>query len=327
MGPLLSVIIPVYNVADYLNDCLTSVINQSLNNIEIIIINDGSTDHSQEIIDSFSNNDSRIIALGQANAGLSAARNYGLSVASGKYVAFLDSDDWLELNAYETMLNHAIANDDDIVCCGFYLEYAHSQRAVIPPYLVSESPEKSYSLYRSIKVAAWDKVYKRELFIQQGIHYPEGLWFEDTPTTLPLIFSARRVSLLNVALVHYRQREGSITRQENLNPKIFDLFIGIDIVKHHMPDKKNRIYKDAYQYFYIKKCVIDTYIRLIIYGQQANYSSLIKHEYRKRFPFFRGNKLLSLKEALVAFTILYFPSYLKKLTLDKFLGRKYLNLK
>ncbi|MFS2224593.1 glycosyltransferase [Pantoea sp. B65] len=321
MPPLLSVIIPVYNVADYLEECLTSVVNQSLNDMEIIIVNDGSTDNSQTIIDIFSKNDARVIALQQANAGLSAARNYGLRVASGKYVAFLDSDDWVELSAYETMVNHAIAKDDDIVSCGFYLEYPQTQRAVIPPRLESQSPQASYPLYRHIKVGAWDKVYKRELFTRNGICYPEGLWFEDTPTTLPLIFSAKRVSLLDAALIHYRQREGSITKQAELNPKIFDLFTGMDIVKRYIPESNTRIFNDVYQYLYIKKCVIDTYIRLARFNQQQTYSSFIRQEYRKRFSFFSGNKLLTLKETLTAILILYAPDVVKKVTLDKLLRK------
>ena len=118
--PLLSVIIPAYNVEKYIDHCLNTVTNQTYKNLEIIIVDDGSPDNSGKIIDDWSKKDCRIKVIHKENGGLGFARNSGLEIATGDYIAFIDSDDYIDLNMYETLINKAIETKSDIVYCGFH---------------------------------------------------------------------------------------------------------------------------------------------------------------------------------------------------------------
>ncbi|MEG2684867.1 MAG: glycosyltransferase, partial [Erysipelotrichaceae bacterium] len=119
--PKVSVIVPVYNTSKYLNKCLDSILNQTLKDLEIIIINDGSTDISPSIIETY--NDPRIIFINQPNSGISITRNNGIKKATSNYIMFIDSDDWIELTMIEELYNNAITNNSDIVVCDFYEYY------------------------------------------------------------------------------------------------------------------------------------------------------------------------------------------------------------
>ena len=126
--PKVSVIVPVYNVEEYLERCLDSLVNQTLKDIEIIIVNDGSTDGSKEIIQKYLNKYKNIVYLEKENGGLSSARNYGIPYAKGEYIGFVDSDDYVELTMYEKMYNKAIEEKSDMVECDFIWEYPNKKR-------------------------------------------------------------------------------------------------------------------------------------------------------------------------------------------------------
>ena len=116
--PMISILVPVYNVSKYLRQCLDSLVNQTIKDIEIICVDDGSTDSSHEILEEYAAADSRIVIVTKANGGLPSARNAGLDVAKGKYVGFVDGDDYVDTDMYRKMYNAAVANDADIVVCG-----------------------------------------------------------------------------------------------------------------------------------------------------------------------------------------------------------------
>ena len=126
--PKVSVIVPVYNVEEYLERCLDSLVNQTLKDIEIIIVNDGSTDGSKEIIQKYLNKYKNIVYLEKENGGLSSARNYGIPYAKGEYIGFVDSDDYVEITMYENMYNKAIEEKSDMVECDFIWEYPNKKR-------------------------------------------------------------------------------------------------------------------------------------------------------------------------------------------------------
>ena len=127
-NPLISVIVPIYNMENYLEKCLDNLINQTLKEIEIICINDGSVDNSLKILKNFANKDNRIIILNQKNQGQGIARNNGIKIARGEYIGFCDPDDWIELNMFENMYNKAIQNQADIVECDFISHYEHRNK-------------------------------------------------------------------------------------------------------------------------------------------------------------------------------------------------------
>ncbi|NUU67350.1 glycosyltransferase [Enterobacteriaceae bacterium BIT-l23] len=308
-----SVIVPVFNVEKYVEKCMDSLLNQTLTDIEIIIVNDGSTDRSGEIVQRYIRQYNNIKYVEQENKGLSEARNAGVRYAEGEYLAFLDSDDWVKADAYEILYNKAIINNDDIVCCGFYMSFENG--AAQREYITSKEynsvePLIEFEIFRHIKVAAWDKLYNREFFIRSGIRYPAGLWYEDTAVSVPLLLKAKKISVISRPLVYYRQREGSITKQNDFNPKIFDVYQVYECVREHSTELVgHENIEKIYCYFYTKKCVIDNFIRMMSYNHLREYIDSLRHQCRERFSLLDvvKNSLLSTKEKIFALLILIAP--------------------
>ena len=213
---LVSVIIPVYNVEDYLDRCVVSVVNQSYKKLQIILVDDGSPDHCPEMCDAWAEKDERITVVHQVNKGLSAARNTGIDIASGDYVLLLDSDDYIAPFAVELLLYAVLQTNSDMAICGFakgsedhYVFLEGKTRAV-------ECIDHETALYRiysdstnALKYgAAWGKLYRRSLY--EDICYPEGKIFEDIYTTHKLLYRCGQIAVLDIPLFYYFQRPGSI---------------------------------------------------------------------------------------------------------------------
>lgn len=215
---MISVIIPVYNVEKYLRQCLDSVVNQTYRDLEIIIVDDGSTDGSGLICDEYKSSDPRIQVYHTANHGLSAARNYALDRIRGDYLAFIDSDDWFEETALETLLSTAQTTGADIVAFRFFQEYV--DKTVGPEgaenEFVAEGEQILASMILDHKLTedVWNKFYKAELF--NSIRYPEGLIFEDKATTYQLLQKAGKLAYTPAPLIHYRNRAGSLSNVHSM---------------------------------------------------------------------------------------------------------------
>ena len=222
MTEKITVIVPVYNVENYLNKCLDSLINQTYKNLEIIVINDGSTDNSGEICQEYAQKDNRIIYVEQENGGLSDARNAGLERMTGSYVTFVDSDDWVEPNYVEVLHNKLIGYQADIAI-GNYYSY-NEDEAMYYFHVNSESYyEKLYdniSIFENLYdakqmksfslISAWGKLYKAELF--DYIRFDKGKLDEDGYINQKLYLLVQKVIYINQGLYAYRQRSGSITK-------------------------------------------------------------------------------------------------------------------
>lgn len=213
--PKISVIIPVYRVERYLPDCLDSVLNQTVRDLEIILVDDGSPDRCGEICDRYGEKDSRIRVIHKENGGLSSARNAGLDVARGEYIAFVDSDDTVTPDCYEKMLLCAKKYDVPLVCAGRWNVMEDTLEVL--PGLCPEKEEtvsgveltRRIFTWQDLDSAAWDKLCRRELF--DGIRYPLGVWNEDMPITFRIALKAGRAALCPERVYRYLQREGSIT--------------------------------------------------------------------------------------------------------------------
>lgn len=215
--PLVSVIVPVYNVEDYVEKCINSITKQSYNNLEIILVNDGSTDNSQKICINHQKNDSRIIVINKKNGGLSDARNTGIDIAKGDYLAFVDSDDYIHSDMIKTMISSSILEQSDIVICGHFSvnkdeiseirndgeKYSYNSKEALIKILIDEE----------INSFAWDKIYKKELF--KGLRYPLGRIFEDTAFTYKLFEKANKITQLNNSYYYYLKRDESLTNVYN----------------------------------------------------------------------------------------------------------------
>ena len=222
MNTLISVVIPVYNVEKYLRQCLDSVISQSYRNLEILLVDDGSTDGSGDICDEYKDRDERIQVFHLENKGLSAARNYAIDRAHGTYIAFIDSDDWFELNAVQHLLDTAEATNADIVTCRYYLEYINKTEVSVggEEAFVVSGPKVMEMLVLQQKVTgdAWNKLYKKSIFAD--VRYPEGRVFEDIATTYKLFLLSKSLAYTPDCLLHYRNRKNSISNNHSMKSLI-----------------------------------------------------------------------------------------------------------
>ncbi|MBO7253342.1 MAG: glycosyltransferase family 2 protein [Oscillospiraceae bacterium] len=211
--PLISVIVPVYKVEEYLGRCVDSLLSQTYDNLQIILVDDGSPDNCGRICDSYAEKDSRIQVIHKSNGGLSSARNAGLEIATGEYIAFLDSDDWIEPEAYETMLALAQKYGVKLVCAGRYDVYGDNRKVGLCPkkeeVISGEELAARIFLWDNIDSSAWDKLYHKSLFRQ--IRYPLGKICEDVPVTYKIALDAGQVAMCPKPFVNYYHRPGSIT--------------------------------------------------------------------------------------------------------------------
>lgn len=215
---LISVVVPVYGVEPYLCQCVDSIITQTYEHLEIILVDDGSPDGCPEICDEYSRRDNRIRVIHKQNGGLSDARNAGVEEASGEYVAFIDSDDWVDREYIEKLYDAIVRAGAEIAVCNCDL-VCDDGKIRKPTWLIknnhTQSREQIIKTFllggTTYDVVAWNKLYKAELFTATRIRFPKGKINEDNYTTYKLIDAAKNVVYIVNPLLKYRQRNGSIT--------------------------------------------------------------------------------------------------------------------
>ncbi len=208
--PLVSIIVPVYNVERFVAQCIESVIAQTFRDWELILIDDGATDRSGAICDEYAATDDRIKVIHKANTGLSDSRNLGIEIASAGIIGFIDSDDWVEPDMFEKMYGTIMKTGADIAVCGVFKDYPGKSTAKCP-LKHDEVLTRDQALFlimddRRIFSYVWDKFYRKEILVEK---MPSRM-YEDYATTPKWFSHARTVAICNVPLYHYRQRQGSI---------------------------------------------------------------------------------------------------------------------
>lgn len=241
--PILSIIVPVYNVEDFLSQCIDSILAQSIQDYELILVDDGSTDTSSSICDKYAAGHSKVSVVHKKNGGLSDARNTGLKIASGKYVGFVDSDDWIVPNMYENMIKAAIDYSASIVCCN----YDSYTSAVIQKQrsdkIISLKQEEAICklFYRDhYRFFAWNKIYLKSLF--DNLEYPYGKHYEDIVTTYSLFKKVDKIIYIDSSYYVYRRRVGSISNNE-YSLKTKELLEAINFVYNDMFKENPNIVK------------------------------------------------------------------------------------
>lgn len=231
MKPVVSVIVPIYDVEQYLKRCLDSLVNQTFQEIEILCVNDGSPDQSQKIVDEYvCCYPTKVKSLIKPNGGLADARNYGLDHAQGEFVAFIDSDDWVELTMIEEMYQLAISRNADIVVCDAQYVYDSGRKQFVSGGEFKEENARSNPEIIKIINSAWNKLYKRSLF--DDVRFPKGLWYEDLGCIPIILAKAKNIVKIDKIFYHYFQREGSIMHTES--EKIFDIYKAIDLIQDYI---------------------------------------------------------------------------------------------
>lgn len=261
MNELISVIIPVYNVIDYLPHCVDSVLKQSYANLEIILVDDGSTDGSSGLCDRLAGTDNRIRVIHQVNSGVSCARNAGIKACTGQMIGFVDSDDRCEPEMYEKLLQSMLQNNSDVVMCGFY-NYPRGpeepEERGITPVQPCGFEEAAYHVLKRHEyfTSVWNKLFRREaVFKDNGIILmnPEFSFGEDEAWLLEVLHGCERFSFVPQPLYHWNPRIGSITRYPEITPKQMSIFASkkhgmsfLPQTKEMLTMAKGVIYNDSF---------------------------------------------------------------------------------
>ena len=208
--PLLSVIVPVYKVEEYLDQCVESIIHQTWPNLEIILVDDGSPDNCPAMCDDWAKRDSRIRVIHKENGGLSDARNAGIDAAQGEYITFADSDDFLDKRMYEILMEAIEKYNAQVALCNYYVFFSEQnwhpssmKEQTVTVYCNEDANARMFTDF-----SACNKVYKRDLFNE--IRYPKGKVFEDARTTYKIAACLDTLAVVPDSLYYYRQRETSI---------------------------------------------------------------------------------------------------------------------
>lgn len=233
-NPIVSIVVPVYNVEKYLPRCLDSIVAQDYRPIEVVIVDDGSPDGSPAIIDEYGARYPFIRTLHQQNQGLGAARNNGIRMATGKYIGLVDSDDYVEPGFVGGLVSAAEAHQADVAICDFFVDFPGGFRVPFPLLTLQsslsgeEAAQSSLSLLR-LPAFAWNKLYRRELFTAEDIRFP-SIYYEDIATMPRILLRARSVAVVQKPYYHYCLRRTGITG--NFGPKnIHDYLQAVDIIR------------------------------------------------------------------------------------------------
>lgn len=276
-----SVIVPIYNVEEYLRECLDSLVVQTLKELEVIMVDDGSTDSSAKIAEEYAEKYENFTLIKKENGGLGQARNYGIPYANGEYIAFVDSDDIISKSAYEKMYKKAKENDNDIVIGNVkrfnskkeYDSVLHTRvfKTNINSTHITKNPELIYD------TTAWNKLFKYKFWLENKLMFPEGILYEDIPVTIPAHFLSTSTSVLCDVIYYWRERDGitkSITQERTDITNFTDRLYGLKIVDKFIEENVNsEICKKAKYYKWL-----DLDLKLYI-----NKLDQVDDEYRERF--------------------------------------------
>lgn len=250
---LVSIIVPVYKVPDFINRCVESLVSQTYKNIEIILVDDGSPDDCPAICNRLAEKDDRIVVIHKENGGLSSARNAGIDRASGDYIAFVDGDDFVTADYVEVLLKACKENNVKLSVCGYYEYYSDdNMKAFVSDksYVLTgdDAVRDIFTMKNDVHVVAWNKLYARELFKDGNIKYAEGKLHEDVFTTYKFCAATENVACVNKACYYYVQRAGSIINQ-SFHSKRLQLIEAVESIEPFV--KKNSPKFDEEYFFYV----------------------------------------------------------------------------
>lgn len=277
-----SVIVPVYNVEKYIKKCLNSLVNQTLDEVEIVVVNDGSPDNSQKIIDEYTKKYKNIKSYVKENGGLSDARNYGIKRATGKYISFVDSDDYIRKDMLEKMYNYAIQKNFDVVVCDSINVYSDGTEILIKSNNnYSDDDVKNYIISPPI---ACTRLFKKSIF--DKIEFKKNIYYEDLEMTPKVVNLTKKIGFVSDGLYYYVQRDGSIMRQNVFNDKLLNIF---DVLKSNKDLLENEFPQEI-EYMYITHLLRTASLRFLDYDNGKEYVYKIHNIMKKYFPKWKNNE-------------------------------------
>lgn len=280
-----SIIVPIYNIEKYVEKCIESLINQTYKNIEILLIDDGSTDSCPEICKKYEEKDNRIKYIRKENGGLSSARNCGLSNANGDYIWFVDGDDYIKNDALEILEKELIKNDYDVLCFNTYTgnEDGFKERNIQN----SIETENIYQKYVISAPSACFKIFKHELLKKSNFKFREGIIYEDLAIIPSLLCYTDKIGFIEDYLYYYVTRNDSIMHVKKFNPNREHKYIALENLEGIF--KENNLfdkYKNEIEYLYIKHLIITYSTELLIYDKKI-YKERLKNAVKymnEKFP-------------------------------------------
>ncbi len=288
MGPLITVIVPIYNVGAYLRQCIESIQSQNYRNLQIILVNDGSTDDSGKICDEYARLDNRIVVIHQLNGGLVRARKAGLKRAAGEYIGFVDGDDYIEAKMYGALVDEMMKSDADFVHTGYWQNQSRQipfqrEEIELSSHRASFLGKAVFSESAYISPSIWSKLFKKHLIQKCYAKVPDQISHgEDVVSLCACILEAEQILLLDQAFYHYRVRESSLTHRDaailvkaevSLYEALCDLFRGYHLFESVEADLKRNLLWTLF-------CVITNEMKDIYPIQRYRYADIenIRHK-------------------------------------------------
>lgn len=276
-----SVIVPVYNVEKYIKKCLDSLVNQTLNGVEIIVVNDGSPDNSQKIIGEYTKKYKNVKSYIKENGGLSDARNYGIKKATGEYISFVDSDDYIRNDMLEIMYNYAIKEDLDVVVCDSINVYDNGSEILIKSNNnYSDNDVRNYIISPPM---ACTRLFKKTIF--DKIQFKKNIYYEDLEMTPKVVNITDKIGFVSEGLYYYVQRDGSIMKQNVFNKKLLNIFDVLKSNKDLLEDK----FPEEIEYMYITHLLRTASLRFLNYDNGKEYIYKIHNIMKEYFPKWKNN--------------------------------------
>lgn len=293
--PKVSVVVPVYNVEKYLDKCLNSLVYQTLDDIEIVVINDGTKDNSQKIIDKYVQSfPQKVFSYTKPNGGLSDARNFGISKCHGKYIGFIDGDDYANLNMFKDLYQKAIKSNFDVVVCDInYISDNESKcvSSLVETDLMNKNEIKKQMI--NIYPAAWNKIYKRELF-DSGVLFKKNVWYEDVEFLYRLFPYINTIGAVKKPLINYVQREGAITK--TFDKRLYNYINNWNgIIDFYKEKGFYDEYKDEIEYCYCRY-LLATFLKQATNFSKSDYNMAVNealNNIKSNFPNYKKNKYLN----------------------------------
>ncbi|MCV9884798.1 glycosyltransferase [Metabacillus halosaccharovorans] len=245
MYPKISIIVPVYKVEPFIHKCVDSVLLQTFTDFELILVDDGSPDNCGKICDEYAQKDKRVKVIHKENGGLSDARNAGLDIATGDYIGFVDSDDWIESDMFEMLYNMCVENDCEIANCTSIIHYSHKTVTNGGHQLIIHDKKEAMKVMLEGKLydeVVWTKIFKRDLL--KDIRFKTGIIYEDTAFTYKVIHESSRICCIGEPKYHYIKRENSTMDRAIKNVKIDSVLVYDEMYKfidNYYPELRNLV--------------------------------------------------------------------------------------
>lgn len=289
---LVSIVVPIYNVEQYLEKCVESICRQTYENLEIILVNDGSPDQCGQMCEEYAKKDNRIKVIHKKNGGLSDARNSGVKLATGKYLLFVDSDDYIAKDLVEKTVTVAEKNNCDMVLYDYY--YVEPDNVEIRSTIVPANKVISLEQEHTLLLAATSacaKLFNREFYVKANCPFPQGIYFEDLATTSIFFMRAKRVYYLKEPLYYYINRENSIMTGKNFEKSSHDKLVALEhILSAYKKEGKYEEYRQELEYLVFANEYFEPSKVLALAGEDGEYLEKYRKYMYETFPDIHNNK-------------------------------------